>query len=178
MLRRSRPVRLAVVGLFLYLWRPAVLRLNSTPAVRRREPTDCGHGEDQDRFPMGNGHAPGIETGLGVSGAGGLAAGWADRASGTERRRRIAGFFLAAFFLADFLVGFFLAVALVLAPRRPALRAAAFRAGFFRADRAVVAPRGFFFRAVFAAFLALAMVSLLSRPVQCRAAWTWLTTSR
>jgi len=106
---------------------------------------------------MGNGHAPGIETGLGVSGAGGLAAGWADRASGTERRRRIAGFFLAAFFLADFLVGFFLAVA-VLVARPPALRAAALRTGFFRADRLAAPPRGFFFRAVFAAFLALAMV--------------------
>ena len=106
---------------------------------------------------MGNGHAPGIETGLGVSGAGGLAAGWADRASGTERRRRIAGFFLAAFFLADFLVGFFLAVAVFVA-RAPALRAAALRAGFFRADRLAAPPRGIFLRAVVAAFLALAMV--------------------
>src|SRR5688572_12539408 len=111
MLQSSRPVRLAVAGLFLYLWRPAVLRLSSTPAVRRREPTDRRHGKDQDRFPMGNGHAPGIETGLGVSGAGGLAAGWAAEASGAGRRRGTAGFFLAAFFLADFLVGFFLAVA-------------------------------------------------------------------
>jgi hypothetical protein len=130
-------------------------RQNSTPTVRRRKPTDRRHGEDQDRFPMGNGHAPGIETGLGVSGAGGLAAGWADRASGTERRRRIAGFFLAAFFLADFLVGFFLAVAVFLTCP-PALRAAALPAGFFRAVRPVVPPRGFFL-AAFAAFLALAI---------------------
>src|SRR5688572_1202773 len=74
-----------------------------------------------DRFPMGKGHAPGIATGLGVSGAGGSAAGWAARVFGTEDRCWTAGFFLAAFFLADFSVGFFLADA----------RTSFFFAGFF-----------------------------------------------
>ena len=79
----------------------------------------------QDRFATGNGQAPGTEAGLGVSGAGGSAAGWADRASGSERRRGAAGFFLAAFFRADFLVGFFLAAFPAVDLRgglRPALR--------------------------------------------------------
>jgi hypothetical protein len=94
-----------------------------------------------------------MEIGLGVCGAGGSAAGWVVRASGAERRRRAAGFFLAAFFLADFLVGFFLAVA---------PRAACFRAG----ARAVFLPTralSFFLRVVpdfFAAFLPLAFLAL------------------
>jgi hypothetical protein len=56
---------------------------------------------------MGNGQAPGIAIGLGVSGAGGAAADCAVSVSRPECRRA-AGFFLAAFFLADFSVGFFL----------------------------------------------------------------------
>ena len=75
-------------------------------------------GANHDRSPMGKGHAPGITTGLGVSGARGSAAGSAAGASGA-RVREAAGFFLAAFFLADFSVGFFLA----------ALRVAAFARG-------------------------------------------------
>src|SRR5688500_2220898 len=94
-----------------------------------------------DRFPMGNGQAPGMATGLGVSGAGGSAAGWAVRASGAGFTLGAAGFFLAAFFLADFSVGFFLAVFFAapdaLAVLRFALPAAfltfpALRAGAFR----------------------------------------------
>ena len=64
----------------------------------------------QVRFPTGNGQAPGTNAGLGVSGAGSSAAGWADGVSGAARRRGAAGFFLAAFFRADFTVGFFLPV--------------------------------------------------------------------
>lgn len=82
-----------------------------------------------------------MATGLGVSGARGSKAGWADRVSGAGRVRGTAGFFLAAFFLADFLVGFFLAVFRALAPARvEVLRFAlpeaflALRAGAFRAD--------------------------------------------
>src|SRR5688572_7067360 len=86
---------------------------------------------------MGNGHAPGMATGLGVSGAGSSAAGWADEASGAGRRRGAAGFFLAAFFLADFLVGFFLAATVMARCFRAGLLAARFvllRRGAGRAD--------------------------------------------
>src|SRR5688572_15886052 len=82
---------------------------------------------------MGNGQAPGIETGLGVSGAGSGAAGWAAEVAGAGDLRGAVGFFLAAFFLADFRVGFFLAVA-CFAPRAALvgfLRAADFAARVF-----------------------------------------------
>jgi len=107
----------------------------------------------QDRFATGNGQAPGTKAGLGVSGAGGSAAGWADRASGSERRRGAAGFFLAAFFRADFLVGFFLAAFPAVDLRgglRPALRTGDFLAAFFllAADLPAFFLRAAFFRAV------------------------------
>jgi hypothetical protein len=59
--------------------------------------------------PIGKGHAPGIATGLGVSGAGGAEPDPRVSASRAEDLPGAAGFFLAAFFLADFSVGFFLA---------------------------------------------------------------------
>src|SRR5436853_2257798 len=133
MLLRVKRAVLAVAGRILYRWRPAVRRQN----FRR-----------YDRFPMGKGHAPGIATGLGVSGAGGWAAGWAARALGAEDRCGTAGFFLAAFFLADFSVGFFLAAPFV-------------RDGFFRT--ALFTRAAFFFFATLfpRAFLPLAMRSPL-----------------
>jgi hypothetical protein len=76
-----------------------------------------------------------MATGLGVSGARSSTAGWADQASGAERRRGAAGFFLAAFFLADFLVGFFLAAA----SRAPCLRAGALAPRFFALRRTAFA---------------------------------------
>ena len=117
-------------------------------------PPDRKHGEGYDRFPMGNGQAPGIDTGLGASGAGGSAAGWAVRVPGAVRRLWAAGFFLAAFTLADFLVGFFL----------PAVRAGVFAADLRPANRFVALRTSFFFVLGFfaarfrAAFLTLAMV--------------------
>ena len=45
----------------------------------RRRPgchPDRRHGEAHGRFPIGNGHAPGIDTGRGASGAESSAAGW------------------------------------------------------------------------------------------------------
>jgi hypothetical protein len=111
---------------------------------------------------MGKGHAPGIATGLGVSGARGSTAGWADRDPGAEDRCWTAGFFLAAFFLADFTVGFFLAALFAVDLRRR---------GFFLA-----VARAFFLTALFArAFFALAMIA---PSLQCKAAAALLTTSR
>ncbi len=94
---------LGIVGTLLFV----------RPDSHRRSRGDKPHGpqvmaRSYDRFPMGKGQAPGIETGLGVCGTGSFEACWAFRASGAGRRRGTAGFFLAAFFLADFLVGFFL----------------------------------------------------------------------
>ena len=110
-----------------------------------------------------------METGRGVSGAKGSAAGWAVRARGAERRIGTAGFFLAAFFLADFAVGFFL----------PAFRAGAFlptgRApGLFAVLRVRLLFRDAFLPVLRVPFLAFAMC--FSR--QCRAATALLTTSR
>jgi hypothetical protein len=101
---------------------------------------------------MGNGQAPGIDTGRGACGADGSAAGWAAGARGAERRLGAAGFFLAAFFLADFLVGFFLAAFFTSA------RPADLRAVFFAAWRV-----SFFFLVLglFAVFLRLAFLAML-----------------
>ena|SRR5688572_3095306 len=130
---------------------------------------------------MGNGQAPGIETGLGVSGAGSGAAGWAAEVAGAGDLRGAVGFFLAAFFLADFRVGFFLAVA-CFAPRFALPRAAAdlrerglalARTGFFFFARALAAAalRAFFFAVAICAFSC-------GRRFQCNAACAWLATSR
>ena len=124
---------------------------NSTPTARLKKP-DRGHGEGYDRFPMGNGQAPGIDTGRGASGADGSAAGWAAGARGAERSLGAAGFFLAAFFLADFLVGFFLAAFFTSA------LPADLRADFFAALRV-----SFFFLVpgLLAVFLRLAFLAML-----------------
>lgn len=99
---------LAVTGWILYRWRPAVLP-DSTLALAAMSRRLQAWRLSYDRFPMGNGQAPGMATGRGVAGARGSAAGWADRDTGAGSALRTAGFFLAAFFLADFTVGFFLA---------------------------------------------------------------------
>ena len=130
---------------------------------------------------MGNGQAPGIETGLGVSGAGSGAAGWVAVPAGAGDLRGAVGFFLAAFFLADFRVGFFLAVACFV-PRWALPRAAAdlrerwlalARTGFFFFARALAAAalRAFFFAVAICAFSC-------GRRFQCNAACAWLATSR
>jgi hypothetical protein len=131
MLRRTIRFRLAGPGRIGYLWTPAV-----RPVKFQR----------QVRFPMGKGQAPGTATGLGVAGAGGFAAGWAEEAAGAGRRRGTAGFFLAAFFLADFLVGFFLPVLFAAARRLAGARfffaalPADLRAAFLAGLRALFFP--------------------------------------
>jgi hypothetical protein len=114
-------LRLAAEGRIRYRPNPAVRPENLTGSQTVHSRPTAGETR-QVRFPTGNGQAPGIKAGLGVSGAGSSAAGWAVGVSGAARRRGAAGFFLAAFFRADFTVGFFLAV---------------FRAGARRADLAV-----------------------------------------
>jgi hypothetical protein len=129
---------------------------------------------------MGNGQAPGIETGLGVSGAGSGAAGWVAVPADAGDLRGAVGFFLAAFFLADFRVGFFLAVA-CFAPRFALPRAGDLRVGwpglartgffFFARALAAAALRAFFFAVAICAFSC-------GRRFQCSAACAWLATSR
>lgn len=99
---------------------------------------------------MGNGHAPGTATGLGIAGAETAVAGF-----GVLRGRTagLAVFFFAAFFLAGFLAGLFLPAVLLTAWRAADLRAAFRMVFFLRAD---VLPVVFFF-ATF--FLALAMTT-------------------
>jgi hypothetical protein len=164
LLHCSTRERLAAGRGILYRWRPAVPPARSTV-----------HG----LVPTGKGQAPGIATGLGVSGAGGAEPDPRVSASGAEYLPGAAGFFLAAFFLADFSVGFFLA-ARVLRPAPfaarfvpPALLIAFFdeRPRVFMADlRPPALPAGervsFFFlpdfvaAALFALFLAPAFLAL------------------
>jgi hypothetical protein len=138
--------------------------------------------QGQGRFPIGNGHAPGIDTGRGASGTEGSAAGWAARPPVTGRFPGATGFFLAAFFLADFLVGFFLAVRPA-AARLPAffLPAALFRPGLFLAGLFGPALAGRFLRvanpvlgfllAAFCFFRAAFFFAAMSR-LQCQVALT------
>lgn len=178
MVRRTNSIalpdssELGIVGTLLFV------RLDFTPAAWRRQANwPQVMAQCYDRFPMGKGQAPGIETGLGVCGTGSSAAGWASRSSGAVRRRGTAGFFLAAFFLADFLVGFFLgafrATAVFLPPERrlaadaPFLPffAAAFEADFLGDWAAAARVTRFFFAPAFGlallrpAFFGVAMPS-------------------
>jgi hypothetical protein len=130
MLRCATPLRLAPLRRIRYLWNPAVRPENPAGGQTAPSRPTAGNGESYDRFPMGKGQPPGTNAGLGVSGAGSSAAGWAEGVSGEGRRRGAAGFFLAAFFRADFTVGFFFAVFRAADPRAGLPRRAAFRAGW------------------------------------------------
>ena len=128
LLRCSTPPRLADDDRIRYLWRPAVPPRRD-PSLRA-DGVRCRTAETvsgQVPFPMGNGQAPGIATGRGVSGVGGAAAVLAAEVLRAGFRLGAAGFFLAAFFLADFSVGFFLPVL----PRAP-VRARVFLAALVR----------------------------------------------
>jgi hypothetical protein len=95
-----------------YLWRPAVSPL--PPGIQDSLPKHWTPEQDQGRFPIGNGHAPGIAIGRGATGAGtgaGAATCGTSAGCGTGRLG-IADFFLAVFFFADSFtaVGVFLPV--------------------------------------------------------------------
>ena len=104
---------------------------------------------------MGNGHAPGTATGLGIAGAGVAVTGF-----GALRRwtAGLAVFFFAAFLTAGFLAGFFLPADFRAAVFRPAAFPTFFPVGFVLRTCALRKDR-FFAVFFFTAFFAFAMIT-------------------